>query len=126
MSIDPDLQPHDVDAAKVIQDCLEFARVEVKRIALAILKNERIRADLGEPAVDELDGGSYLLRRENRTVALRPGVAGELRTGDLTNLVDGGVACAAIFVNIVECQVYLTPYETDLNVLREVADQLGI
>ncbi len=114
------------DAATVIQDCLDAARVELKRIVFAIVHDERIRAELGQPAVDELEVGSYLLRRENKSVSLRPGIAGELRERNLPNLIKGGVAVPVIFVNIVECRVCITPYETDLNVLREVADQLGI
>lgn len=124
MALARDLRLNERDAATVIQDCLDAARVELKRIAFAILHDERIRAELGQPAVDELEVGSYLLRRENKSVSLRPGIAGELGAHELGELVVNGVACPAIFVNIVECRVCITPYETDLNVLREVADQL--
>ena len=126
MSAARDFQPSQQEAVVIIQDCCDVARVELKRIALAIINDEKIRAELGQPAVDELEGGSYLLRRENKSVALRPGIAGELRARDLQKLIDQGVACPAIFVNIVECRVCITPYQTDLNLLREVAYQLGV
>ena len=119
-------QPSNDRTLQLLRDYEDLARTEVARIIALIRSDDAIRARLGEPSVDELPEGAFLLRRENITVALRPGIAGELGCGNLNRLIDLGVAGPAIFVNIVECYVCITPAETDLMVLREIADQLGV
>ena len=118
-------QPLHTDATTIVRGYEDLARAEVARIIARVHRDDAIRAVLGEVAIEELPEGAFLLRRENRTVALRPGIAGELARDDLNVLVDLGIAGPAIFVNIVECQVCITPEETDLRVLQEIADQLG-
>ena len=119
-------QPCHNDAPTILRDYEDLARVEVARIIATIRRDDEIRAILGEVAIDELPEGAFLLRRENRTVALRPGVAGELGRYEHDVLVALGVAGPVIYVNIVECRVCITPEETDLRVLQEIADQLGV
>ena len=119
-------QPCHNDAPTILRDYEDLARVEVARIIATIRRDDEIRAILGEVAIDELPEGAFLLRRENRTVALRPGIAGELGRYEHDVLVALGVAGPVIYVNIVECRVCITPEETDLRVLQEIADQLGV
>ena len=126
MAADSTSQPCLSDAPAIVRGYEDLARVEVARIIATIRRDDAIRAILGEVAIDELPEGAFLLRRENRTVALRPGIAGELARDDLNVLVDLGIAGPAIFVNIVECRVCITPEETDLRVLQEIADQRGV
>ena len=80
---------------------------------------------LGNPEVCDLPDGAYVLKRRDRTVSLRPGIAGELHTVDAACLAENGTARPVIFVNIVECDLCITPSETDLRVVEEIANQLA-
>ena len=103
-----------------------FSRTEVARVVDLIRRDPKVRAKLGEPSIDELPEGAFLLRRENRSVALRPGITGELGRRDLEFLANVGLTGPAIYVNVVECPVCITTAETDYNVLLEIVDQLGV
>ena len=120
-----DLQDFGPDAEGILRDVEDLACKEVERIAGQILRDPVIRAELGEPSIEEIGGGGYLLRRGDRTVSLRPGLVGELGCRSRECLAQDGAA-PAVFVNIMECRVSITPYETDLDVFREIADQLKV
>ncbi len=114
------------DIADTMSSYEDVARLDIARIVATIQDSRNIRAMLGQPYIVELPNGAFFFGRENRTVVLRAGISGELSGCDRKELLNSEAAAPVIFVNIVECPLCITPYETDCAILLELADQLGV
>ena len=66
------------DAAQIKTDFEQAACEEIKRLVALIRTDSSLFARLGEPQIESLDDGVFMFSNNANTVAIRPGLVGEL------------------------------------------------
>ena len=122
-SASPSLKSEMDESRKLAAEFESLAGVEIERLVALVRSDASLLERLGEPQIESLGRSAFVFRRKSRTVALRPGITGELQNSDPIGLCSLG-ARPAIFVNIVECVVSIDRHTTQNNILHELADQL--